>query len=477
MKSPSSPTWAVIDRARSIRFQDLPEDVVIVARHCLRDWVAVAVAGSREPVACYLRDEVVDRGGNAQASVFGLDGRVNAHDAALCNGVAAHALDYDDVLETMLGHPTAPVLSAVFAVGEKVEARGRDVLAAFVAGVEVESLIGRMLEPGHHEAGWHTTGTLGTFGATAAVAHLLRLEREQWGHAFGLAAAQAAGVKASFGTMAKPFHAGRAAANGVLAASLAQRGVTGASEVIEAPRGFAELTTATVDFGVVDTRASSDYDIREVLFKWHASCYLTHSLIEGLSQIRDELPMGTADITSIRLRVMPVHMSTCGLETFRTDLEAKFCMSFLAGLALVVGKANEEHFTEDWRNDPEIVRLSRLVRFDVETSGRQMATLVEVQTADSGDYTACIDVGRSAQGSELAIQERKLTEKFHTLVDPILGPERSAALSSRIDAFEDIVDVNSMLVANEVTRDPVDESAALSEIVRPHPRPAVSERY
>jgi 2-methylcitrate dehydratase PrpD len=440
-----SSTTRLIDRASSIRFDVLPAETLTVARHCLRDWIAVGLAGSTEPIAQYLRDEVHDRGGQPQATVFGGNRRVPAHDAALCNGAAAHALDFDDVLETMLGHPTAPVLSAVFAVGEQIGASGPDVLTAFVAGVEVESTLGRLMEPGHHEAGWHTTGTLGTFGATAAVAHLMHLDRKQWSHAFGLAAAQAAGVKAGFGTMTKPFHAGRAAANGVLAASLAHRGVTGPSNVIEAPRGYAELTTDTFDPTALASSPADDFDIRHVLFKWHASCYLTHSLIEGLRRIRALLPLGTPDVISIRLHVLPVHLTTCALDTVRTGLEGKFSMRYLAGLALVAGKAGEGEFSDEWLEHSEIRRLMALVEIHPDHTGPQMATPVEVRTRSGQVFRSCVDVGIPARGYGLIEQQQRLVDKYYALVDPLIGRAASEQLSDRINAFDRIDDIQSVL--------------------------------
>ncbi|MBC2586895.1 MmgE/PrpD family protein [Rhodococcus aetherivorans] len=440
----ATPTAALIDRVSALRFEQLPPDVVMVARHCIRDWTAVGLAGSTEPISRYLRDEVLERDSAEEATSFGASRKVTAHDAALCNGAAAHALDFDDVLETMLGHPTAPVLSAAMAVGEKIGASGAHVLTAFVAGVETESIMGRMMEPGHHEAGWHTTGTLGTFGATAAVAHLLQLQPGQWSHALGLAAAQAAGVKAGFGTMAKPFHAGRAAANGVLAASLARRGVTAAHDVIEAPRGYADLTTTTFDPTVLDSRSEHRFDIREVLFKRHASCYLTHSLIEGLLHIRPSLDTGTADITEIRMNVLPVHLTTCGVDDPATPLEGKFSLRFVAGLALVAGQAGEQQFTDEWLAHPEVRRLSALVHITPDHDGSQMATPVHVHTHTGRTLRSCVDVGIPASGEDLFEQQDRLVEKFRSLAYPVLG-DAAEPLSALIETFDSLDDVRSFM--------------------------------
>ncbi|TQC48174.1 MmgE/PrpD family protein [Rhodococcus sp. WS4] len=446
MSSPApSPTQALIGRLTSFDFATLPPDVVTAARHCIRDWLAVGIAGSTQDVTRLVRDEVFDRGGNPQATLLGAPKKVSAHDAALCNGTASHALDFDDVLETMLGHPSAPVLSAAMAVGEKIGATGAAVMTALVAGIETESFLGRLMEPGHHEAGWHTTATLGTFGATAAVAHLLRLNGDQINHAFGLAGAQAAGMKVSFGTMAKPFHAGRAAANGVLAASLAQRGVTAAADTIEAPGGYAELTTDTLDRTAVSTLREDDYDIKRVLFKRHASCYLTHSLIEGLLQLRPLLGSDTRVVSAVHLHVLPVHLTTCNSETARTGLEGKFSMRFLAGLALVAGKASEQEFSDAWLNHPEIRRISELVQVVPDHIGAQMATPVEVQTIDGRMLRACVDMGIPASGRSVLDQQTRLVEKFDSLVEPVNGRGASTRLSELVQSFEHLEDVRTLM--------------------------------
>jgi 2-methylcitrate dehydratase PrpD len=234
----------VVDRVRLREFDDLPDDVVELARQCTLDWLAVTLAGSGEPVSRLVAAEVLDQGGAPQASLIGRPERVAAAHAALANGTAGHALDYDDVAGTFLGHPSAPVLPALLALAERGERSGRDVVAAFVAGFEAESLLGRTIVPGHYERGWHTTATLGTFGAAAACAHLLGLDEVRWAHAFGLAATQAGGLKASFGTMGKPFHAGRAAQAGLLAATLARRTTPPATSCTPPSRACSPYGTA-----------------------------------------------------------------------------------------------------------------------------------------------------------------------------------------------------------------------------------------
>src|SRR5215203_7194419 len=219
-------TGRLVAGVRDLRYDDLPADVIVIAKHCLLDWLGVTLAGSREPLAQMLRDEVAEQGGRPQATLIGTDARASTQQAALVNGAASHALDFDDVHLVMNGHPSVPVLPALLALAEAHDGDGRALIAAFVAGVEVECRIGALVMPGHYNAGFHATGTLGAFGAAAACAHLLALDTDQWQIALAIAGTQAGGLKAMFGTMCKPLHAGKAAANGLLAATLAARGFT-----------------------------------------------------------------------------------------------------------------------------------------------------------------------------------------------------------------------------------------------------------
>ena len=161
-------TEAIAERYRDLRYEDLPADVVLLAKQCLIDWLGVSLAGCREPVSAILATEMLDQGAHPQATIIGRSPRVSAYQAAMANGTAAHALDYDDVLETMLGHPSAPIYAAVLALGEAERRSGRACLTAFVAGVEIASRPGRLVTPSHYELGFHTTGTIGTLGAAGA---------------------------------------------------------------------------------------------------------------------------------------------------------------------------------------------------------------------------------------------------------------------------------------------------------------------
>src|SRR6516225_2515628 len=204
-------TRVLAGSASTLDFDELSAPVRELARQCVLDYLGVALAGAQDPLVRILLDEMAEAGGSPQASIIGHSIRLPALSAALVNGSAAHALDYDDVNMAMPGHPSVAILPALVALAELKGSSGREVVTAFVAGYETACRIGAALQPGHYNLGFHSTGTVGTFGAAAACARLLGLDAEAAATALGIAGTQAAGLKSQFGTMCKPFHAGKAA--------------------------------------------------------------------------------------------------------------------------------------------------------------------------------------------------------------------------------------------------------------------------
>ena len=242
-----SATQALVDSVAGLKLEAMPAAARTVARHCVLDWFGCALAGSPEPLSQILIGEIAARE-PGESTLIGRPERATLLTAALVNGAMSHALDFDDTHWMMNGHPSAPVLPAVLALAERDDRDGAAFLAAVIVGIELECRLGALIGGPHYAAGFHATGTLGTFGAAAAVAHLMGLDSEAWRHAMGLAGTQAAGLKSGFGTMAKPLHAGRAASNGLTAALLAGAGFSGNPAIIETAQGFA----ATHAGGAID---------------------------------------------------------------------------------------------------------------------------------------------------------------------------------------------------------------------------------
>ncbi|MEX0784789.1 MAG: MmgE/PrpD family protein [Dehalococcoidia bacterium] len=428
-------TAALADFCRGIRYEDLPPDAITVAKQCLLDWLAVTIAGADQPLTQILRAEALEQGGNPQATLIGSGERVTASQAALVNGAASHALDYDDVHLAMSGHPSVPIWPALIALAEQRGASGRDVLAAFVAGVEMECRIGLYVMPGHYSTGFHATGTLGTFGAAAACAHLMGLDRNQWLNALGIAGAQAAGLKSMFGTMCKPLHAGKAAQNGLAAATLAARGFTSNPEVLETHQGFAATQTTTPNPEAALSGLGDRYAVRDVLFKYHAACYGTHETIEAILRLKEQNAVVAGDVERILLTVPRGHLSMCNIQEPSTPLEGKFSLRFTAALALVTGDASEQAFTPAAVREPALTSVRDRVTVESRTGSADWdGTRVSLALSDGRRLEESVDLNIPA--SDLDVQWERLTTKFASLAANRLATDAVDAVRQSIRDFD-----------------------------------------
>jgi 2-methylcitrate dehydratase PrpD len=411
----------------------MPETVRAVARHCVLDWFGCAIAGSREPLTNILIDELGahDSGG---ASLVARAERATPLTAALINGTMSHALDYDDTHTLMSGHPSAPVVPAALALAERDGRDGASFIAAVVAGIETECRLGAIVNPGHYALGFHATGTLGTFGAAAAAAHLLELDDGRWAHALALAGTQASGLKSAFGTMTKPLHAGRAASNGLLAAMLARGGYTGAADIVETPQGFASTHGA----GEVDAKRLDDLHgrwlISDTLFKYHASCYLTHAAIDAASRLRVEASISPDSIESVEVQASTGCMGVCDLPEPATGLEGKFSLRATTAMALLGDDTSDPASFSDARmRDPAFVVMRDRVTF-VPTPGLATTRATVLVRTDGRELASEADTGTPEPN--LARQAERLHAKFIALTSPVLGTDRAAGLAGALELDE-----------------------------------------
>ena len=428
-------TRTLIESVDGLRYQDLTAEAREVARHCILDFLGVALAGSREPLVNILVDVLVGPERALAAGLIGREERATAPTAALVNGAAGHALDFDDTHTFMMGHPTVPVLPALLALSESERVSGQALVTALVAGIELECRLAAVLGPRHYDVGFHSTATLGTFGAAAACAHLLGLEAGQWVHAMGLAGTQAAGLKAAFGTMTKPFHAGHAAAAGLLAALLARRGFTSATDVVEAPQGFASTHAGDRPDIAVLERLAGRFLIRETLFKYHAACYLTHAAIEAARSLREGHSIDARDIESIEVTVAPALLGVCNIAEPRTGLEGKFSLRATTALALLgVDTAELGTYTDARMADASLVALRDRVRVATEPGLASTRARITV-LCGARRLEAEADTGTPAP--DLTLQRRRLRRKFDALVTPVLGAHQTTQLAQAALTIDD----------------------------------------
>ncbi|MEL6774854.1 MAG: MmgE/PrpD family protein, partial [Pseudomonadota bacterium] len=350
-----------------------PPTVEAVARLSLLDWLAVGLVGQGEPVAMLALAQAQDEGGAAQATVFG-GARLPARAAALVNGTTGHALDYDDTHFLHIGHPATVIGPAALAVAEREGVSLAALLEAFAIGVEASCRIGAWLGRGHYEAGFHQTGTAGTFGATVAAGRLMGLDAARMTHALGLAATRAAGLKGQFGTMGKPLNAGFAAANGVECASLAGRGVISTPEGLEGAQGFGPTHCGTGNLTAFQGLGET-WVLPDVSHKLHACCHGLHAMLEALARLRAE----PATVEAVEVTVHPRWLAVCNIERPATGLEAKFSYRLTAAMALAgVDTAALETYSEAITIRPDLVALSDRVRVATDPALADTAARVAV---------------------------------------------------------------------------------------------------
>jgi 2-methylcitrate dehydratase PrpD len=438
-------TQALAEQARSLTFADLPDDVRALARQCVLDYVACTLAGSKEDLTGILLAEMEEAGGAPLATVIGRGARLPVLSAALVNGAASHALDFDDVNLSMTGHPSVVLLSPLLALAEERGSSGRDVLTAFVAGYELQCRLGLLLAPGHYNVlGFHATGTLGSFGAAAACAHLLQLDAGQFATALGIAGTQAAGLKSMFGTMCKPLHAGKAAYHGLLAARLARRGFTSRPDVVECPQGFARTHSPDFHPAAALGEPPGGFHIRNNLFKYHAACYMTHAPIEAARRLREQHGLTPGDIAQIRLRLDETCDRVCNIPAPRTGLEAKFSLRLTTAMALAgVDTGGLGSYSEETAADPTLIALRDKVEFDFQNGRPNTIADLELVLTDGRSVSTSYDSGVPA--SNIQEQGRRLAEKFTSLAEPIVGGAPARDLIGEIERFEALSDLRTMM--------------------------------
>ena len=435
--------------ASEMRWESLPANVLSVAKHCLLDWVGVTIAASAEPLVTILEARARAEGGSPRASLLSSGLRTSLGQAALVNGSAGHALDYDDVLLPVNGHPTVPVAPAVLALGESLGASGKDVLSAFVAGVETESRVGALMGEAHYAQGWHATGTVGTFGAAAGAGRLLGLDPERLAHALGIAGTQAAGLKAVFGTMCKPLHAGKAAQNGLLAAELARDGFTSHPQILDCEQGFAATQTREPSAERAIEGLGAVFHTPDTLFKYHAACYGTHPPIDAARRIGEQLGgpggRGLESIRSVEIRVAPRCLAVCDIETPRTGLEMKFSLRMTVAMGLAgVDTACLDSYSEALAGRADLGSLCERTVVVGDPGIARNTAEVSVRLADGAMLREPVDLSRPVR--DLDAQGSRLAAKFRSLVEPYRGESRTEAMVARLLRLEEEDDVASLLV-------------------------------
>ena len=437
-----SETKALASYVVSNRWDDVPDDVRHEAKRALINYVGCAVGGSPHSAVTTAIRALGPFSGERTASVLGRAERLDPLHASLMNGISSHVEDYDDTTPKNYSHTSSPVASALFAYASANRVRGRDFVEAFILGFEAASRVGNAVYPAHYDVGWHMTGTIGVFGAAAAIGKLIGLSSQEMVWALGLAATQSAGLREMFGSMGKAFHPGRSAQNGYAAALLAQAGFTAGERGIEGARGFAHVMAASRDLSKITARLGVDFDLRDNTYKPFPCGIVNHPTIDGCIQIHDEERPDPASIVAVRLRVAPLVMDLCNQQNITKGLQGKFSVYHGAAVGLVRGKAGLREYTDEAVNDPHIKRVREAATAVGDPTVTEDQSRIEVELAGGRRLTRFVE--QSLGNVHRPLTDRQLEEKFRdqaVLVLPAQDVESLIQLCWRIDHLDEVGDL------------------------------------
>ncbi len=391
-------------------WSDIPERTRYEAVRSIFNWVGCCLGGARHETTDRAIAALAEFSGKPEATVMGRNERLDIMHAALLNGITSHVLDYDDThLDTII-HPAGPVASGLLALAEKHDVSGKDFMHAFILGVEAECRIGLAVYPSHYERGFHITGTAGVFGSAVACGKLLGLNEQQMIWAMGIAATQSAGLKEMFGTMCKSFHVGSAGQNGLKAALLAAKNYTSSPGVLEAKEGFAFTYSDEQDFSQITDELGTRWETEKNTYKPFSCGIVTHPIIDGCIQLRNDHNLTADKIEKVSLRVNPLVIKLTGKKTPQTGLEAKFSIFYISAAAIVTGVAGPNQFTDEAVRISEVVALRDRVEASVDEDVSEEEAFVSITLRDGTVHSTHIE---NAIGSvQRPLTREHLEQKF-----------------------------------------------------------------
>jgi 2-methylcitrate dehydratase PrpD len=424
-------------------FDDIPAKAWAVAREAITDCVGVALAGSQQPAGEITARWARAASGGLQSTVWGAGFKTSVHDAALVNGCAAHALDFDDVTWGLIGHPSASLVPAVLTLGEFLGASGKDVLLAYAVGFEVMAKIGRTTQPSHSlEGGWHATSSIGSFGTSAACCKLLRLDAEQTGRALGIVYSMTSGNVSNFGTMSKPLHAGLAARNGVQSAQFSKLGFTALSHPFDGPRSFHEVYSRGLPSDMSPLiELGSQYELatRGVVIKPYPCGVAIHPGIDAALDLRREFNIRPDDVDHMEIGVTRYTFDKLSYHMPTTGLQGKFSMEYGVARALVENRVTMEAFTDQAVQSEPIQRLLPRIKMFVDDEIERAWKIgsrpvhLRIWLTNGKIVEKRVDISRG--NPEFPLTSEELGAKFADCAKITLDPD---TVQSAMDVFRNI---------------------------------------
>lgn len=433
-------------------YEQLPVAAIEVSKRSILDCLGVALAGCDEDAGRIISEYAKDTG-KPEAGVIGGGFKTSIDQAAWVNGTKAHALDYDDYFvpdNSTPYHPTAVILPAVLAVGEKLHISGREALLSYITGFEVEARIAMTCAKQQYDLGWHTTSTLGSIGAAAAIAKMLKLDEEKIRITLGIASSLSGGLRKNFGTMTKPLHAGNAARNGVMAAILAQWKFTADRDILDNPLGFCEVLGGEAEQEVDKTNQgvkAGFYIVSPgIALKPYPSCAYSHWAIDAVLDLKREASIGSTNIVGIECRTSSALPSLLIHSRPTTALEGKFSLEFCVAIALTDGEVSLKQFTDERVKDLAVQELIKKIEhvhppeMGLGLTNRGGELVIKLQNGEV--HSRKIDIAKGAPENSLSKEE--MDNKYRDCVRLSLSPEdtdKSLRLLAHLESVDNIAEI------------------------------------
>jgi 2-methylcitrate dehydratase PrpD len=442
---------ALAERILQVTYDRLPPEAVATAKQGILDTTGVTLAGANDETTATVARALRKAAAPGPALIFGHTGHFDVLNAALINGTASHALDFDDCSNTLGGHPSAPILPALWAIAPG--ASGKAFITAYAAGVECETRIARAVHFHHYDKGWHPTATLGTFGSAAACGHLMKLSVDQLTMALALAASMASGIKANFGTMTKPFHVGQTARNGLLAAMLAKEGMTANENALEHPQGFFAVYNGAGTFKPerILENWGDPFDLADpgIAFKRHPCCGSTHPAVDSMLHLREAHGLSADRVTKVESWTHPRRLAHTNRPNPQTGLDGKFSIQYVLARALMHGIVSIEHFSDEAVSEAPARAMTARVHSAPDPAAKTETNdhfycRLRIATADGKTVEHFQDrpVGRDR---DHPLPAGALEAKFRDCVRTVLDAKAVDALVDRFAALEALPDVAVVL--------------------------------
>ena len=415
----------------SAKGQNFPADVVDAARMCLVDTVGVGIGAHAEGAGEAVR-QVAAKWGTAGGAQLLLGGKAAPAAAALVNGTLGHCLDYDDTHLGAVAHLSSPTWNTALAVGLDQDADERDILAAYIVGFETAARLGGGVGQTLNERGFHSTGVFGCLAAATTASVLLGLDETGIRNALGAAATQVSGLVASFGTMSKPFHAGKAAMNGILAAELAAEGFVAAQDLLEADGPLVRSLIQDGGTAVQPFDPAGAWELTQNTFKPYASCLMTHPVLDATRKVAEALE--GRDIAQVRVAVHPYNIQMAGKTAPTTGLEGKFSIPYCTAVGLSGRMGTASDFLDDLVQEQSMQSMLRRVEMVPDEAKDVRAARIEIDFADGGSLEADTPIALGNPENPMSWDDMRV--KFDALVAPVLGDAQCAELFAVLRGFD-----------------------------------------